>query len=172
MVHRRELKLLALIAAASLTACRRPPPKLDDSADAGPVDHLATNEIPEGTEKAFTLILPKASTVIYRVQGAVQIEADLSPEQLSNYVRKHVQPQKIIVGATMTTFDDAIVAATPETHLHVEVTLPPVHSLHRSLMNVRDVTRLPGPPKTTDADAWRQQGRNPDGTPLNPKQMF
>ena len=120
MVHRHGLKLVGALAIASLIACRKPPPTA--AVDAGPpVDHLAKDENVEGTEKAFTLILPKTSYVIYRVDGAVEVEADLTPEQLSNYVRKHVQTTKVTAGASTTTFDDAIVPSDPKMHLRIDV---------------------------------------------------
>lgn len=176
MVNRLELtraRLLGGLAIASLIACKKPPPAVGNGLDAGPpVDHLSRDEVPEGTEKAFTLLLPKAAIVSFRLEGEVIVDSDLTPEQLSNYVRRHVQTTKVTAGASTTTFDDAIVPAEPKTHLRIEIRRPPTTSMHRSTMYVRDVTSPPSPPKTTDADAYRAAGRNPDGTPLNPKQMF
>lgn len=169
MVARRGIS--AALLAAALVGCKKPPPP--PVVDAGPPpDHLAKDEIPEGHEKAFALPLPMSSRVQYRMSDVVAIDSTLSTEELSNYVRTHVQTTKITAGANGTTFDEAVVATEPRRLLHIEVRRGERARHARSSMLVRDVTPIPAPPKISDEDSWRKAGRTPDGKPLDPKQMF
>jgi hypothetical protein len=151
--------------------CKKPPPPELDAGPKAP-DHLERNEIPEGREKAFALVLPLSSKIGVRFPDSVEVESQLRPEDLSNYIRAHVQAASITAGADRTTFENAIVATEPKRILHIEVRPGrPSHDM-RSSMIVRDVTPLPPEPKVSDEEAWKRVGRGPDGKPLDPNHMF
>lgn len=135
-------------------------------------DHLVSGEIPEGRDKAFALALPLNAHIEFRFPDAIEIESQLRPEELSNYVRARVRTTKITAGAERTTFEEAVVPAEPKRLLYIEVRPARPNRPSRSSMVVRDVTPPPAPPKTTDEDAWKRAGRGPDGKPLDPKHMF
>lgn len=170
MVSRPGISALLLASALVSAGCKKPPPP---EVDAGPPpDHLAKDEIPEGHDKAFALVLPFKSSVQYRVTDAVSVDSTLTTEELSNFVRARVQTSKITAGANGTTFDDAVVPAEPRRVLHIEVRRGDRARHAMSSMIVRDVTPPPAAPKISDEDSWRKAGRAPDGKPLDSKHMF
>lgn len=152
-------------------SCKDPPPPPPD-AGAKAADHLATNEIAEGRDKAFALVLPLASRIVFKFPDSVEVESELRPEDLSNYIRLHVKTDKIAVGADRTTFDQAIVPSDPKRVLHIDVRPGKVTHNVRSSMLIRDITPLPPQPKISDEEAWKRAGRGPDGKPLDPNHMF
>ncbi|MBX3234040.1 MAG: hypothetical protein KIT84_32980 [Labilithrix sp.] len=162
---------VTILAAALLAAaCKKPPPPPE--VDAGkPKDHLREGEFPEGHENAFGLVLPRDSSIVYRITDMVEVRSRLLPEELSNYVRAHVQDAKIVAGAQKTTFEDAVPPKEPNRRLHIEVTVS-YKDAARSSMRVRDVTPPPPAPSMTPDEAYRKAGRGPDGKPLDPKNMF
>ncbi|MFO0742117.1 MAG: hypothetical protein U0270_39965 [Labilithrix sp.] len=152
--------------------CKKPPPPAPNVVETAPApDRLGRGEIPEGRDKAFALILPLSSHVQYRLKDAVEVESQLPPEQLSNFVRARVKTTKIAAGADGTTFEDAVVPAEPKRVLSIDIR-PLRNGPMKSTMMVRDVTPRPAEPKASDEEAWRRAGRGTDGKPLDPKNMF
>lgn len=170
MVARPGVNAAVLLLATFAVGCKEHPPP----PDAGPkvADHLATNEIPEGRDKAFALVLPLASRVMFRFPDSVEVESELRPEELSNYIRAHVKTDKIAAGAERTTFDQAIVPSDPKRVLHIDVRPGKLSHNVRSSMLIRDITPLPPEPKISDEEAWKRAGRAPDGKPLDPNHVF
>ena len=152
--------------------CNKPAPPPEPDAGPKASDHLERNEIPEGREKAFALVLPLSSKVGVRFKDSVEVESQLRPEDLSNYIRAHVHATKITAGADRTTFEDAVVATEPKRILHIDVRPGRPSQAMKSSMIVRDVTPLPPEPKVSDEEAWKREGRGPDGKPLDPNHMF
>jgi hypothetical protein len=152
------------------TGCRKPPPprEMEDAAPPPPKDHLAEGEVPEGSEKAFALPLPRAARVSVRFRDSVHVQsATLGPEQMANFVRARVKSGKVMIGTTMTTFEDVVVPAEPKRHITVEVRRGPPMSGARSVMVVTDVTPPPPPdPNESEADRRKKSGLSPDGTKL------
>lgn len=166
-----------ILAVAALTvvgsaACRKPPPDRRDEAPPPPPDHLAPGEVPEGGDKAFALPLPRASRVFMKFPETVHVRSSLPPEQLSNFVRARVKSGRVLVGATMTTFEDVVVPAEPKRHLTVEIRPARTFSDARSEMVVKDVTPPPPPDENeSEADRRRKAGLTPDGKLLDPNHM-
>ncbi len=168
---RAFLAILLAGALLGLVGCRKPPPA---KADAGspPSDHLAPNEIAEGHERAYSLTLPKASRVSIRFPGTIHVTSSLMPEELSNFIRARVKSGKMVVGATMTTFEDVIVPAEPTRHLTIEIRPGAPMSGSKSEMVVKDVTPPPPPdPNESQAERRRKAGLTPDGKLLDPQHM-
>jgi len=170
MVPRSGVSVTVALLVVGAVSCKDPPPPPPDAGKA--VDHLATNEIAEGREKAFALVLPLRSHALSRFPDSIEVESELLPEELSNYIRSHVKTDKITAGADRTTFDQAIVPAEPKRILHIEVRGGKPRPNIRSSMLVRDITPLPPEPKISDEEAWKRAGRAPDGKPLDPNHMF
>lgn len=146
--------------------CRKPPPSLTD---AGPPDHLTKNEAVEGKDKAFALPLPHAAKVYMRFPTSVHVHSTLKPEDLANFVRPRVKSGRVLIGATMTTFENVIVPAEPKRQITIEIR--PGRDF-RSEMVVRDVTPPPPPdPNESQADRMHKAGLTPDGKLIDPKHM-
>lgn len=161
----------ALAAGAPACKSKEAPPQPTDAPSARPADHLAKGEVPEGGEHAFSLPLPLRSRVKIRFHDNVQIISPHTHEELSNFVRARVKSGKVLVGTTMTTFEDVVVPSEPARHLKIEIRQLSSLDGTRSEMIVRDVTPPPSDPSETDADRWRKVGLTPDGKLLDPKHM-
>jgi hypothetical protein len=161
---------LGVLAAAS--GCKKPPPQetTTPTTTAPPLDHLAPNELSEGKEKAFELLLPKQVKVAMRSFNLVVVEGEVTPEALANYIRTHVKDGKATVGASMTLFEDVRVrgdaTARPLT-IRVERAMA---GSKLTRMTVRDAT--PPPEPTGDVPTkLRGVGLSPDGKLVDPKHL-
>lgn len=171
--HRLRSFLLAAALAAASSGCKSKEAPSDPNgvASARPADHLGKGEIPEGREHAFSLPLPLRSQVKIRFNDNVQVVSPHTHEELSNFVRARVKSGKVLVGTTMTTFEDVVVPSDPTRHLKIEIRQLTTMDGTRSEMVVRDITPPPSDPNETDADRWRKVGLTPDGKLLDPKHL-
>jgi hypothetical protein len=172
-----RLRLITLCAAAWFTAaagmgCKsKPPPEPPAPAPPAPADHLATNEVIEGKDKAFALPLPFYSRVTGRFTTSVTVRSALKPEELANFVRARVKDGNVVAGGASTTFENVIVPAEPTRKLTIEVRRTPLTGDARSEMTIRDVTPPPLDPNLTEEERWKSVGMTPDGKLLDPKHM-
>ncbi len=162
--------LLWVIACGS--GCRRPPAETQEDAGEAPSDHLAPGELAEGKEKAYALALPRGSTIANRFPGSIHVMSPVAPEPLSNFIRARVKSGKMVVGATMTTFEDVIVPDEPNRHITIEIRPGAPLSGAKSQMVVKDVTPAPPPdPNESQAERRRKAGLTPDGKLIDPQHM-
>jgi hypothetical protein len=161
----------AVVAMAALAAaCKSKPPPSDSAPPPPPPDHLATNEVVEGKEKAFALPLPFHAQVTGRFKDAITVRSALKPEELANFVRSRVKEGNVIAGGASTTFENVIVPAEPARRLSIEVRRTRLTGDARSEMTVRDVTPLPVEPGLSEEERWRKAGFTPQGKPIDPAQ--
>jgi hypothetical protein len=105
-----------------------------------------------------------------RFPAHVHVQSSLKPEELSNFVRPRVKSGRVLIGATMTTYENVVVPAEPKRHITIEIR--PGHGDVRSEMIVKDVTPPPPPdPNESQADRLHKAGLSPDGKLLDPKHM-
>ena len=102
------------------------------------------------------------STVVY-AWGQVD------PMQLANYLRAQVKGGSISVGAAATLFDRVTVPANPRRLLRIRVDAASQGRAAR--LEVRDVTPVPVPSASSEAERWRQVGLTPDGQLLDPTHL-
>jgi hypothetical protein len=173
--QRAAVLALALLAAAGCRAKSVPPapgaPSPAGSNRAPPpneklVDRLAPGELTPGKSQVFGFEVPQNM----RVEGAflevAYLEGAVAPEALANYVRERVDIQRVEIGAASTIFSRARIKRGAPDRLYDIVVSP--RENQRTELTIRDVTPRPkNPPGMTDADRWRQAGRNPDGTPID-----
>ncbi len=160
---------LGSIAWGTLLGCQK---KADDTPvpiaavpSSRPVDHLAPGELIDGDMKAFGLPLPRGLTVVTTMTSQISGETESPPEHVANYFRARVADGKITVGTTSTHFAHVRAKANPARELEIRVEL----TKNGSRVDVLDVTRPPGPPPSSSAEALKQLGLSPSGRPS--KQM-
>lgn len=167
---RRGWLLASVLVASAPLACKRteersePPPP--------PADRLAPGESALSREKAFALPLPLGAKVISGYGGVVYVATQMSPEELSNFVRKRVTGGKITAGTSTTNFEGVTVAADPKRLLDIQVRSGRYVDNVRSELLIRDVT--PAREATelkTDEERWRAAGLTQDGRVLHPETM-
>lgn len=135
-----------------------------------PLDHLAKDEVVEGSLKAFGLPLPQTAKILSEYDGTSRIVCTLTTEQLANFVRARVSGGSIVAGASGTRFDDVSLRSDPTKKLAIEVRVAR-DAYARSEMTVRDTTPKAPTPGLSDDERWKRAGLKPDGTPLDPKRM-
>ena len=154
-------------------ACKRKeqaPPAPAPSA-APTADRLAPGEIPEGTERAFTLPLPLHSKVKARFNQSVHVASTHTQEELANFIRARVKDGATVSGASETRFDGVVVTKDPSRKLTIHVRGAAIASEFRSQMVIDDVTVPPEEPGLTVEDRYRKAGLSPDGKLLDRNQL-
>lgn len=132
-----------------------------------PVDSLARNELAEGPDKAFGLVLPRQLKVTQRFADVWTAEGDVTVEAMSAYVRARVVDGKATVGASSSVFDQ--VRTTPDSNRRLRVRIEPAWAGHACKVEVRDVTPAKLPPLATEEDRWREVGMTPQGKVIDPR---
>ncbi len=164
----------AVLFVLGLCACNASPEQTvapaNASASAGPpVDHLAKGELAQGTDKLFGLPIPRKMRVERRFIDAAHASGPVSPEDLSNYVRQRVSVAQVEIGAARTVFPRVLIhGGDPKRTYRIEVS---PRAGGGAELEVRDITPKPVPSGMSDAELWRRAGRNPDGTPIDPKAL-
>lgn len=167
-------RALWILAGMALGACRdgAPPPapseRLTATATATtPVDHVDTHELPEGTEAAFGLPIPRAMSVEQRFPDAVRARGDLPLDAVANYVRARVVADRVETGPAKTVFSQVTLRASPNRMLRVEV----VRLADRTELLVRDVTRPPASDAVKPTDPWDKPGFDPKDRRADPSRF-
>jgi hypothetical protein len=132
---------------------------------ATPVDRTLPDELAEGKDQAYGLLLPRRMTVTRRFTDSIFAAGQVSAAQVSNYVRQHVVAERVETGPVKTVFSRATSRLDPGRVMRIEV----VSRGAETEIMVRDETPPPVKPGLTDAERWREAGFNPDGTPVDPK---
>ncbi len=167
------MKGAVLLGALSLVACHKP---VSAAADAGTVasatvapDELAPGELPEGTDHAFGLTLPRGTRVEQSFSDSLYARVSSPSEAVANYVRARVKDGTVTAGAIGTVFDGVRAPADPARVLHIRVIRFP--TLQGCRLEVRDVTPVPAPNLPDEAARWKSVGLTPDGKLADPKHL-
>lgn len=162
---------IAISLAISLAACKSdppaPPPAKTSAPAAAAPDRVDPDEVPEGSEKAFGLPIPRAMRVDATFPDAVRASGAIPFDAVSNYVRARVVSERVETGPAKTVFSRATLKTAPEKMLRVEV----VAFGDRTEMIVRDVTRPPGSDTVKPTDPWSRPGFDPRDRKADPKRF-
>jgi hypothetical protein len=148
---------------------RPPPPSLPPPAPTlRGADHLLPGEIGEGPERAFGFVLPRDVHVERRFKDEVDARGTVSPDSLSDYVRKRVERARVEIGAARTVFAHAHVKGEPD---GTEVRIDVIRDPNETLLVVANTTPPPVPSGLTEAERWKKAGMTPDGKIVDPAQL-
>lgn len=174
---------LAIGAACALAVgCRRAPPEGDGStkgpggqpgaaspvATAAPLDHLAPDELVEGTEQAFGLTLPRGVHVESSDKGDVRAVGLVTLHALVKYLRQHVQESDLDEGDQYATLHKVKLRGKPGALYEMHVA--PAGFRGTSLL-VQDVTPPPMPDLPNETERWKAVGLTPNGKVLDPTHL-
>jgi hypothetical protein len=170
--HPRKVSLGALVVAVACLACSRekeapplPPPAREPPRGA---DRLLPGEIGEGPERAFGFVLPRDVHVDRRFKDEVDARGTVSPESVSDYVRRRVEHARVEIGAARTVFAHAHVKGEPDgTQVRIDIIRDP----NDTLLVVANTTPPPVEPGLTEAERWKKAGLSPDGKVVDPAQL-
>jgi len=174
---KRSIVLLAVVLVA---ACKSEPltivtpPSAQASAPAPPPDHLAKNELLEGSAKAFGLVLPLGVRIDAAFADVIFASGQVPDEAVVQYVRARVREGKMIrpdfAGDGRTKFDHVKVPATPDREYAIFVG-PARGVVGGTKIEIRDVTPVKAPSLPDDTARWKKAGLSPNGAVLDPSQL-
>lgn len=157
---------------AAATSCR------GDDTTAAPVhapsgvttpDRLAEDEALPESETAFGVPVPRGMRLTRHFLDSAYLSGSLSVEQSLDHVRSLVLASSVEMAAGGAVFHRAKIRGDEEDRLfRIEIT----PTRRGSQVVIRNITPPPTTPGLSEADQWRQAGRNPDGTLLNPNQVY
>jgi len=131
------------------------------------VDRVEPGEVPEGTDRAFGLPIPRAMQVQTRFPDAVRARGDVPLDALANYVRARVIAERVETGPAKTVFSRVTLKSSPDKLLRVEV----VAHGDRTELLVRDVTRPLATDVVKPTDPWSSPGFDPKDRKADPKRF-
>jgi hypothetical protein len=162
---------LGAIMAAGLAGCREKsaaesaPPT---SAPATP-DRLADGERLPEAELAFGLPLPAGMRVVRHFNDSAYFSGELDLDAVLEHVRRHVRTEAAQLLSQAVVFPRATVAEGEANRLlRIELSKTP----RGTQLYIKDITPPPAVTGLSEAEIWRMAGRKPDGTPLDPNQLY
>lgn len=177
MTRRRCTGAIALVSLS--LGCRGRPAPVDDqtpapapvataSSEQPPVDHLAPDELLEGTQVALGVTLPRDLRLEGAFDNAAYARGTASVHSLVQYFRARLHDGGLREGETSATFEHVHAPARPghELNVHIGTTLGGVR------VELRDTTPAIPLSAADDEARLRQVGLTRDGRwidPLNPK---
>jgi hypothetical protein len=166
-----RIAVLAVLVALALGCGRRRSVEVEPApiapAPTAPVDRTLPDELAEGKDRAYGLVLPRRMMVTRRFSDSIFAAGQVSAAQVSNYVRQRVVAERVETGPVKTVFSRATSRLDPGRVMRIEV----VSRGAETEILVRDETPPPVKPGLTDAERWREAGFNPDGTPVDPSRF-
>jgi hypothetical protein len=171
MRARERLACLGAVITGALVGCHdkgapeAPPPA---SAPTTP-DRLANGERLPEAEIAFGLPLPAGMRVVRHFNDSAYFSGDLELEAVLEHVRRHVRagPAQMLSQAIVLPRATAI-GGDGSRLLRIELSKTP----RGTQLHIKDVTPPPALSGLSEAEIWSKAGRKPDGTPLDPNQLY
>jgi len=156
-----------LLACAS-AACQREPAPVE----VGPTpDRLAAGERLPESETAFGLPLPRGMRLVRHFKDAAYFSGGVKLQQALEHLAKHVTPASAELVTNGAVFSRVNVTGAPAGAPPLRITLK--RTQRGSQIHVEQLT--PPPPVVSglsQEELWRKAGRNPDGTPIDPSQLY
>jgi hypothetical protein len=150
-----------------------PPPPVPVAATAPspsqlPADHLAPDELVEGTEKAFGVALPRGVTIEHRYVDTVELSGTMSVHALVKYFHARLQGGSLREGSDVATFEHVIQpgAVDREILVHIEA-----GRLGTTRIDLTSFLHEHAPPLPDEEARWRSVGLTKDGKLLDPTHL-
>jgi hypothetical protein len=138
------------------------------SAPATP-DRLGKGERLPEAETAFGLALPAGMRVVRHFNDSAYFAGDLGFDAVLEHVRHHVRTEHAQMQSRGIVFPRArALGGDPSRLLRIELSKTP----RGTQLYIKDITPPPALSGLSEAEIWRKAGRKPDGTPLDPNQVY
>lgn len=165
---------IALAVCAALAACKKPvdetteAPAPSSSTSARPPDRLAPDELLEGTEKAFGLVLPRGTRIEGAFTDTVNATVDAKLLPVVEYLRARVRDGTFTKGQFTATFEHVKVPGRPGRELRIR--LNEVGGVGTKV-ELFDSTPPPAPDLPDEEARWKNVGLTKDGRLVDPKHL-
>jgi hypothetical protein len=137
------------------------------ASQAPPVDHLAADELVEGSKLAFGLKLPRDLQVDGAFVDVVFASGRVAVEPLVKYFRARLTEGSLRAGEESATFEHVHIPGKASSEYGVRIWLARGYTR----VEIRDTTPKPQPDLPDDAARWRQAGLTPQGRVLDPTHL-
>jgi hypothetical protein len=162
------LGLLAACSKPSTTTEELPASPVVGSARALPADHLASDELVEGKEQAFGVILPRGLTVDERHIEVVKATGTMNAHALVKYFQAHLIGGSLREGERSATFEHVRASGTPpDTDLAIHIAT----FVQKTTVDVSATPIVAAPVLPDEESRWREVGLTPEGKVLDPTHL-
>jgi len=168
MKYRESSLGLCLVLCA---ACHRAPVETDAPPESAPPapDRLTRDERLPESETAFGLALPKGMKLVRHFNDSAYFAGNVDIDSLHAYLREHMQLSYAQMAGEGALFPRAqIIGDDKHRVFRVETT----KIARGSQLRIDDITPPAALTGVSEEDIWRAAGRKPDGTPLDPNQLY
>ncbi len=164
----------ALLCALVAAGCRREPTIVDINpprpataapSSEVPVDRLLPGELPQGTAKAYGLVLPRGFAVIRRFDDSTAAEGTATRREVVSYLRRRIDAATVEETGSTTTMKSARVKGVPSGPA-LRVTVTDRGGIIE--IALQDLTPPPVDKSLTEEERWRRAGLKPNGEVLDP----
>ena len=160
--------------AAALTLClgcntERPASPVQTAPVQNSPDRLEEGEHLPAAETAFGLPMPSGMQLSRHFDDTAYFSGPLPVSDLVAHIQERVSSRDVEMMNQRTVFARAYIDGDESKRLvRIEVAKTPVGSE----IYIRDITPPSSPRGLSEAERWSRAGRKPDGTPLNPNQLY
>jgi hypothetical protein len=134
-----------------------------------PPDRLAEDERLPEAETAFGLAVPVGMRLVRHFNDAAYFSGDVPLESVLEHVKDRVVARDVEMLSAGVLFPRAtLVKGDAERLLRIEIG----KTRGGTQLHIQDITPPPALTGVSEADIWRQAGRNPDGTPIDQNQAY
>jgi hypothetical protein len=160
--------LALLLASTWGCGSRREPEPAPQASETTP-DRLATDEVVTEAPVAFGMPLPPGMRLTRYFSDAAYFSGRVSVEEALAHVRQHVLTRDVEMRTNRVLISQAYIREDERSRLfRIEIS-----SIDDgSQIHIQDITPEPVTQGLTVEERWRRAGRKPDGTLLNPKEMY
>ncbi len=168
----RGLGLAWLALCGAALGCRSSEPPLELVRPAPtptpPADQAGRPELPDA-ETAFGLPVPEGLRVARHFADSAYLSGRLSMNEALAEIRKHVISGGVELTAKRALFSRAYIRQDEQKRLF-RIEISKTHS--GSQVRINDITPPPTTHGLSESERWRRAGRNPDGTLIDPNNVF
>lgn len=132
-------------------------------------DRLAEGERLPESETAFGLPLPPGMSVVRRYEDSAYFQGGADLDSALTHLRRYLSPGTVQLLNQGAEFPRVRIAGGDSQRLYrVTVT----RAGHGSQVHIKDITPPPALTGLSEAEMWQRAGRNPDGTLIDPNQVY
>jgi hypothetical protein len=164
------LALAAYLSGAALGCDQRKPADPPEAQGAGAsADRLSPEEALPEAEIAFGLAMPRGMRLTRYFDDSAYFTGTLDMASVVEQIRGQLLAREVELLERRAVFPMAYIRGDATRRLfRVEVTA----NRQGSQVYVKNITPAPAPRGLSQAEIWRRAGRNPDGTLLDPNQVY
>lgn len=159
---------LYLVASLALGCHSKPVASVEEAPAASTPDRLTSDEHLPEAETAFGLPIPKGMRLTRHFSDAAYLSGSLDLSSTLDHVRKYVEARDVELTNQHAVFARARIKGNAERVFRIEVSATP----RGSQVHIKDITPPALARGLSDAEMWQRAGRKPDGSLLDPNQVY